>query len=101
MGDEGAYIFIGRVEDDLFRFAVLDDLAVFHDGDTAAQLQRFVQVVADEDDGLAQLALQLQQLVLQALADQRVEGREGFVHQQDVGVHGQRAGQAHTLLHAA
>ncbi|MOA51916.1 hypothetical protein D3C78_1751270 [compost metagenome] len=101
MGDEGTHVLVGRVEYDLFRLAVLDDLAVFHDRDTAAQLQGFVKVVADEDDGFAQFALQLQQFVLQALADQRVEGGEGFVHQQDIGIHGQRARQANALLHAA
>ena len=37
---------------------------------------------------------------MQALADQRVEGREGFVHQQDIGVHRQGASQADALLHA-
>ena len=73
MGDKGAHVIIRRVEDDLFRFAVLDDAPVFHDRDAAAQLQRFIQVMADKHNGLAQLALQLQQFVLQPLADQRVE----------------------------
>ena len=60
MGDEGAHIVVRRVQHDLFRHAVLDDLAVFHDRDTAAELECFIQVVADEHDGLAQFALQFQ-----------------------------------------
>ncbi|MNI44240.1 hypothetical protein D3C73_986060 [compost metagenome] len=55
----------------------------------------------DEHDGLVQLGLQLQQLVLHFAADERVQRRERFVHQQDFGISGQRARQAHALLHAA
>ena len=35
------------------------------------------------------------------LADQRVERREGLVHEQDLGVGAERAGEADALLHAA
>ena len=42
-----------------------------------------------------------EQLVLQLVADQRVEGRERLVHQQDVGVGRERAGEPDALLHAA
>ena len=55
----------------------------------------------DEHDGLVQLGLQLQQLVLHLAADQRIQRGKGLVHQQDLGVGGQRARQAHALLHAA
>ncbi len=50
---------------------------------------------------LCSRALQVEQLVLEAVADQRVERRERLVHQQDVGVGGERAGEADPLLHAA
>ena len=43
----------------------------------------------------------VEQLVLQAGADQRVERRERLVHQQDLGVGGEGAGEADALLHAA
>ncbi|MNW67304.1 hypothetical protein D3C74_458720 [compost metagenome] len=81
MGHEGPHVVVRRVEDDFFRLAVLDDPAVFHDRDAATQFERLVEVVAHEHDGLAQLALQFQQFILQTLTDQRVEGRERFVHQ--------------------
>ena len=48
-----------------------------------------------------ELLLQLEQLVLHVAADQRVERAERLVHQQQVGVGGERAGQADALLHAA
>lgn len=55
----------------------------------------------DEDDGLAQAALEFEELVLHVAADERVQGAEGLVHQQEVGVGGQGPGEADSLLHAA
>jgi hypothetical protein len=57
--------------------------------------------VGDEDDGLAQLTLQPQQLLLQALAHHRVDGAERLVHQQHRRVGGERAGHPDALLLAA
>ena len=45
--------------------------------------------------------MQAEHLVLHVAADQRVERAERLVEQQDLGVDGQRAGQADALLHAA
>jgi hypothetical protein len=73
----------------------------FHDGDAVAELERLVEVVADEDDGAVALSLEVEELVLEARADQGVEGREGLVHQEDRGVGGEGAGEAHALLHPA
>ena len=42
-----------------------------------------------------------QQLVLQIGARQRIERAEGLVHQQHLGLHRERAGDADALLHAA
>ena len=64
--------------------------AGLQDRDPVAELDGFVEVVGDEDDGLAQLVLQPQQLVLQALPGDRVDGAERLVHQQDRRVGGQR-----------
>ena len=101
VGDEVAHIVVGGIEDDLLRRAVLDDPPALHDGDAGADLQRLVEIVADEDDGALQLPLQLEQLVLQLGADQRIERRERLVHQQDRRVGGEGARQADALLHAA
>ena len=40
-------------------------------------------------------------LVLHVAPDERVEGAERLVEEHDLGVHGQRAGQTDSLLHAA
>ena len=66
-----------------------------------AELEGLVQVVGDEDDGLAHLLLQVDEFVLHVAADEGVKGAEGLVHEQDVRRQRQGAGQAHALLHAA
>ena len=72
-----------------------------HDGDVVAQFDGFIQVVAHKHDGFLEGFLQLQQFLLQVLANQRVQGGKGLVHQQNVSVGGKRTRQAHALLHAA
>ena len=99
--DEVAHVFVGRRAQDFLGHAHLHHLAVLHDGDAVADAHGLVQVVRDEDDGAALVLLQAQQLVLHVGADDRVERREGLVHQQNGRVGRQRARQAHALLHAA
>ena len=101
MGDEIRHIGRCRRADDLLWRAELDDPPAFHDGNARADLGRFIEVMADEDDGAVKLALQLQQLILQPVTDQRVQRREGLVHQQDRRIGGKGAGKANALLHAA
>ena len=98
---EGGDVVVLRPQQDVLGGADLDDAAVAHDGDAVAQAHGLVQVVGDEDDRLLELLLEFQQLVLHVTADQRVQGAEGLVHQQQVGVGGERAGEADALLHAA
>ena len=63
-----------------------------------AEFDRLVDVVGDEEDRLAQFALQPQEFVLQLLADHRVDRRERLVHEHDRRVGGQRARDPHPLL---
>lgn len=72
-----------------------------HHGDHGAELDGLVDVVGDEDDRLAQLRLDPQEFVLQALADDRVDGRERLVHQQHRRVRGERPRHADALLLSA
>ena len=72
--------------------------ALLHDRDPVAHLDRLVDVVGDEEDGLADVRLQAQELVLQALAADRVDGAEGLVHQHQRRVGGERLGDADALL---
>ena len=71
------------------------------DRDPVAHLDRLVDVVGDEDDRLAQLGLQAQELVLQALAVDRVDRAERLVHEHHRRVDGERAGDADALALAA
>jgi hypothetical protein len=57
--------------------------------------------VADKDDGAALLGLEANEFVLHLRADQRVESRKRFVHQENGRFAGKRAGETDTLLHAA
>ena len=81
---------------------VLGELpALLEHGDAVAHLDRLVDVVGDEDDGLADLLLEPQELVLQALAVDRVDGAEGLVHEHQRRIGRQGAGHAHPLPLAA
>ena len=72
----------GRVHQQLRGRRVLGELAAaLHDRDAVAHLDRLVDVVGDEHDRLADLALEAQELVLEPLAVDRVDRAEGLVHQ--------------------
>ena len=58
-------------------------------------------VVGNEDDGGLGALAQVDQLVLQATASDRIQRREGLVHEQHPGLYRQRPGDADTLLLAA
>ena len=100
IADKALDVIVGGLEHDLLPRALLHNLTVAQDGDPVAQTQRLVQIVGDENDGFANFLLQIQQHALHVAADQRIQRRERLVHQQDGGIVGQRASQAHTLLHA-
>ena len=72
--------------------------ALLQHRDPVAHLDRLVDVVGDEEDRLAELGLQAQELVLKPLAVDRVDGAERLVHQHHAGVRGERAGDPDPLL---
>ena len=93
---------VGRVREQLGRGAVLGEPAAGgEDRDPVAHPHGLVDVVGDQHDGLAELALQPQELVLQPGAHHRVDGAERLVHQQHRRVGGERAGDADALALAA
>ena len=99
--DEVGDIVVGRCPDDLLGAADLDDLAVTHDHDVIAELERLGEVVGDEHHGLADLVVEAQDLVLHVAPDERVERAERLVEEHDLGIHGEGPGQPDPLLHAA
>ncbi len=60
----------------------LDQLAAAEDGDFVAQLEGFVDVMADHDHGLVQRSLHLEEFVLDHFPVDRIDRAEGLVHQQ-------------------
>ena len=62
---------------------------------------RLLDVVRDHQDGVAELRVDLHDLLLQVRARQRVECAERLVEQQHLGLHRERARNADALLHAA
>ena len=88
----------GRGED-LVGPVALDQLAEPEEGRHVGDARRLLHVVRDDDDRVA--ALELVDQLLDALRRDRVERRRRFVHQQDLGLDGQRARDAQPLLLAA
>ena len=74
---------------------------MLEDGDQVAHLDGLVDVVGDEEDGLGELLLEAQELVLEPLAHDRVDRAERLVHEHDRRVDGQRPRDADTLALAA
>jgi len=74
--------------DDLPGCAHLHEAAVLHDRHAVAKADRLVQVVGDKDDGLLELPLQPQKLILHLPPDEGVQAAEGFIPEHDVRVVG-------------
>ena len=89
---------VGRAAEQVGRGGeLLHVAAVAHHGDPVADPHGLLDVVGDEDDRLADGLLQAQELRLQPLADDGVDGGERLVHQQHRRIRGQRAGDAGPL----
>lgn len=101
LAHKGADQIVGGVLQHLLGGGHLDDFSGGHEDDDVRQLQRLAHVVADEDDGLVQLLLQVLHLVLQGLASQGIESGEGLIHQHDGGRSRQGPQHADALLLAA
>ena len=100
-GHEVPDILVRRIGNYLLGGSDLNDAPVLHDRDPVTDPDRLVQIVSDEDRGLLHHRGELHELVLKLAADQRIQGAEGLVHQEDVGVGRERAAQPHPLLHAS
>ncbi len=75
-----------------------DHAADLQDDDLVPEFDGLIDVVGDKDDRLAEIGLQPQELVLQLLPDDRVDGAEGLIHEHDRRVRGQGPRHAHPLL---
>src|SRR5712691_3035912 len=66
-----------------------------------AEKHRLGDAVGDEDDGLLRFLPDAQQLDVHLLARERIERAEWLVHQDQLGIVDERAGDGRALLHAA
>ncbi len=69
--------------------------------DAVGEQQGFIHVVRHHDDGLALVAPERLDFVLQARAGEGVERAQRFIEQQDLGLHRECAGDGDSLTHAA
>ena len=92
---------VPRVGEDLGGLAVLDDLALVHDGHPVADLGGDPKIVGDEEHGqveaLADVVEQRQHLGL----NRYIQGGNGLIGDQEFRLHGQGAGDADPLPLAA
>ena len=72
-----------------------------HHDDARAERDRFLDIVRDEEHGLRVAPPDPAQLVLQDAPRLRIERAERLVHQQHLGLAGERLGDRDALLHAA
>src|SRR5207253_655735 len=84
-------------QDPLRRVVLREPAALAQDRDAVADLDRLVDVVGDEDDGLPQLLLEPEELVLEAGPDDRIDRAEGLVHQHQRRVRRECPRETHAL----
>ncbi len=71
-----------RVRLERSRRRLFDDLARVHDRDAVGELEQQREVVRDEEDGEAELVLELPYLLEDLTLDDDVERGRGLVHDQ-------------------
>ena len=98
VGHEGS----GRASEHLTRGVVLLQHAAFgQHRDPVPQLGGLLDVVRDEHDGLLELCLQVEELLLEALPGDGVDRAEGLIHEQHRRIPSQGPGHANALTFAA
>src|SRR3954451_20901938 len=90
---------VARVREDVPRGRVLDELAREHERRRVGHARGLLYVVGDDDDGVA--LLELLDELLDPQRRQRVEGGARLVHEDHVGLDGDRPCDAEPLLLAA
>jgi len=102
LSDEVGHEVIDRVRQQVCRVGQLGEMATGpQDGDPIPQLDGLVDVVGNEDDGLAEIVLQSQELVLELFSHDGIHGAERLVHEHHRRVGRQCPGHTDALLLAA
>ncbi len=84
-----------------FRRPLGNQATFVHDRDAIREQQRFGHVMGDHDGGEAEPGMQRAVVVAERVTRHRVERAEGFVHQDDARLRGERARNADALALAA
>jgi hypothetical protein len=96
----GADVGVGGVQD-FGGGEVGDYFAGFEEDDALGEVEGFVEVVGDEQDGFADAGEQVAEHGLHLGAGEGIEGAEGLVHEQDAGIGGEGASEADALALSA
>ena len=100
-GEQRLRVGVLRPRENIGRAALLDDDAVLHDGDLLAHVRGDAQVVRDEQHRQVEGGAQLVQQVEHLLLHRHVERRHRLVGDDQLRLHGERAGDADALALAA
>ena len=99
--DQALGVRVERLAEQGPHVGLLDDLARVHHRDPVAHLGDDAEVVGDEDDGRARLALEAPHQVQDLRLDGHVEGGRRLVCDQQLRLAGKRHRDHHALRHAA
>ena len=96
--NEGGHVFAGRTAVQRLRVGDLFDTSVVHHADAVGNGERFFLIVGHEHGGGAGFELDAADFVAQLHTNFGVKCGKRLVEQEHSGVHGQCAGERHTLL---
>lgn len=96
-GEEGLGVGVLGVGEDRFGGAGFDDAAEVHDGYSVGDVPGEAQVVGDDQGGQAEVVAKAEDQGEDLAADRGVQGGDGFVGDQDLGVEGERTGDDDAL----
>ena len=100
-GEQAAGVGLDGALEDLAHAAGLDDAALLHDHDVVGEVADHRQVVGDEDEGDAEVAAQVGEELDDLGLDRDVEGGDGLVGDDELGLQGEGAGDGDALALAA
>jgi hypothetical protein len=81
----------------LLRRGRANDAAGLKKNNSRGEEQRLAKIVGDEKDGFAKAAREGAKFALEFGAGNRIQSAEGFIHQQNRRIGGERAREAHPL----
>ena len=90
-----------RPREEGVRRSALDDAAEIHDRDAVADMLHHAEIVADEEIGQAEIALQLHEQIDDLRLDRDVERRDGFIADDELRLDRERPGNPDPLPLAA